>query len=57
MNEDNDRKSWTTVGVVLRVHPDVVEDVIGRLNEMRGVYVVFSKTSTVRIMLKEVPYP
>lgn len=56
MNGDSDDKSWTTVGVVLRVHPDMVGELLGILSEMQGVYVVFSKTSNVRLMLKEVPF-
>ena len=56
MNDEKQNGEWTTVGVVLRVHPDVVEDLLGRLNEMGGVYVVFSKTSSLRLMLKEVPF-
>jgi len=56
MNEDSQKESWTTVGVVLRVHPDVVGDLLGVLSEMQGVYVVFSKTSNVRLMLKEEPF-
>ncbi len=53
---DKDER-WTTVGIVLRVRPDLVENLLDRLSLTDGVHVVFSKTSNKRILIKEVPFP
>jgi hypothetical protein len=51
MGDNEGKEEWETVGVVVRV-PDA-DAFLRQLSTMRGVYVVFSKKSRLRIKLIE----
>ena len=54
MEETGER--WTTVGVVLRVAPDLLMDFLDELERRPGMSVVFYKTSKHKLRLREEPY-
>ncbi len=55
-SKDETRTRWISVGVVLRVEPNYLEQFLMELKTTPGVYVVYYKTSRLKLHLQEVPY-
>lgn len=45
-----------TLGVVLRLHPDLVPAVLDALGGIHGVRVVHARESNLRLLLQEAPF-
>ena len=52
MKDDGEKEPWVSVGVVLKIRPDLVDDLLGKLERTDGIYVVFAKQSNLHLVLK-----